>query len=247
MSKGEGDPFFLPGGSQEVPDHRTLGPGQLDRDLDSDISRLGLILGHLEPAKTASQRGCKQHRHYTHPAMLPALPSNQMMEVVTGDITTLEVDAIVNAANEQLAHGGGVALAIARAGAPQVDEESARWVTDKGPLGPGDVAVTGAGQMPARWVIHVVGPRYREGQDNPGRLAEAVTAALDRAAEIGARSVALPAISAGVFGYPLANATAVIVEAIRTWSADHPGRLERIVLAAFDRAAAEHFEAALQG
>src|SRR5690606_15495772 len=131
------------------------------------------------------------------------------IEVVTADITTLEVDAIVNAANESLAHGGGVAAAIARAGTPVVNEESAEWVEQHGLLEPGESAYTGAGSMPARWVIHVVGPRYSEGQDNESLLRQAVAAALDRGAELGARSMALPAISAGIFGYPLDEATYV--------------------------------------
>src|SRR5665811_566578 len=103
------------------------------------------------------------------------------IKVVTADITTLNVDAIVNAANEQLAHGGGVAAAIARAGAPTVDDESSAWVSAHGPVSAGETAVTGAGGMPARCVIHVVGPRYRKSQDNANLLSEAVTACLDRA------------------------------------------------------------------
>lgn len=163
----------------------------------------------------------------------------------TADITDLEVDAIVNAANEHLAHGGGVAAAIARAGAPVVDEESAAWIQVHGPLRPGETAVTGAGPMPTRWVIHVVGPRYRAGQDNERLLTEAVTACLDRADSLGAATVALPAISAGVFGYPRPEATAVIAGAARRWIDTHPGSLDEIILVGYDDSTTAEFQSAL--
>lgn len=168
------------------------------------------------------------------------------LRVITGDITTLEVDAIVNAANEGLMHGGGVAAAIARAGHPQVDQESAAWVRQHGPLHPGRAATTGAGGMPARWVIHVAGPIYGAGQDNAGLLGLAVRAALDAAAEAGAKTVAVPAISAGVYGYPRREATRVIVDAARAWAEAHPGALDEVVLVGYDSATAADFAAALE-
>jgi putative ATPase len=166
--------------------------------------------------------------------------------VLRGDITRQDVDAIVNAANEYLVHGGGVAAAIAHAGAPDVQEESDRWVDEHGPLGPGAAAVTSAGSMPARWVIHVVGPRFRPDQDNVGLLAGAVDAALDAAAGAGAASVALPAISAGIFGYPQAEATEVIVAAAADWAARHPGTLTEIRLIGFDASCTADFMAAIE-
>lgn len=167
------------------------------------------------------------------------------LRVVTGDITRLEVDVVVNAANEHLAHGGGVAAAIARAGAPQVDEESAAWVAEHGPVRPGQAASTGAGSMPARWVVHVVGPRYAHGQDNAGLLAETVRAALDEAVTLGAASVAVPAISAGIFGYPRAEATRVIVDTVRHWATTHPASLDEVLLVGYDAASASDFQDAL--
>lgn len=161
------------------------------------------------------------------------------------DITKLEVDVVVNAANERLAHGGGVAAAIARAGAPDVDAESRAWVREHGPVGPGEAAVTSAGAMPARWVVHVVGPRYRDGEDNAALLREAVTAALSAAAAQGARSVALPAISAGIFGYPPDEAVSVIVAAVAAWVRTHDGPPE-VVLVGYDTAMADHFAHALE-
>ncbi|MDJ0925926.1 MAG: glutamate racemase, partial [Acidimicrobiia bacterium] len=127
--------------------------------------------------------------------------------VVTGDLTRQNVDAIVNAANNRLQHGGGVAAAIVRAGGRVVQEESNAWIQRNGVLPPDGAAVTTAGSMPARHVIHVAGPIHREDQDNEGLLRSAVKAALDAAADVGARSVAFPAISAGIYGYPVAEAT----------------------------------------
>jgi putative ATPase len=163
-----------------------------------------------------------------------------MIEVVAGDLTAQPVDAIVNAANEELAHGGGVAAAIVRAGGRVIQDESDRWVATNGSVGPGDAAVTSGGDLPARYVIHVVGPRYRKGKDNKGLLARAVTAALDKGKELGIASIAFPAISAGIFGYPRREACGVIVETIRRWTNDHEG-YQRILLVGFDEEAAEDF------
>lgn len=167
------------------------------------------------------------------------------VEAIAGDITTLDVEAVVNAANEHLEHGGGVAAAIARAGAPQVDEESRAWIDEHGPLAPGQAAHTGAGDMPATWVVHVVGPRHRPDQDNEALLRQAVAAALDRCADLGARSVAMPAISAGIFSYPLDEATAVIAAEVDRWGRSHPDALDRALLVGFDDAAADAFAAGL--
>ncbi len=166
------------------------------------------------------------------------------LAAVQGDITSLEVVAVVNAANEMLAHGGGVAAAIARAGAPQVQRESDEWVRANGPVTPGRAAVTGAGDMPADIVVHVVGPRYHEGQDNAELLRRATRAALDAANEHGAASIAFPAISAGIFGYPPDEAAAVLVAAVADWAEHHdtPGE---VLLVGYDAAMARRFAAAL--
>lgn len=167
------------------------------------------------------------------------------VSAVQGDITRQQVDAVVNAANEFLAHGGGVAAAIVRAGGRVIQDESEAWVRRHGPLQPGDAAVTTGGALHARWVIHVVGPRYREGQDNEGLLRQAVIAALDAARRVGARSVAMPAISAGIFGYPRDEAARVIVEAVRQWVEAHPDALESVLLVGFDDRTAAAFRTAL--
>ena len=165
--------------------------------------------------------------------------------VVEGDITAQEVDVIVNAANAKLLHGGGVAAAIARAGGPVVDEESRAWVAANGPVGPGEAAVTSAGAMPASDVVHVVGPVYQEGGDNEPRLRLAVKAALDTAQHLGASTVALPAISAGIYGYPVADATAIIADEAATWAAANPGVLTEVRLVAFGKETADGFREGL--
>lgn len=166
--------------------------------------------------------------------------------VVEGDITAQVVDVIVNAANAKLLHGGGVAAAISRAGGPVIDEESRAWVEANGPVRPGTAAVTTAGDMPAIDVVHVVGPVYTEGGDNEEGLRLAVTTALDTTQHLGASSVALPAISAGIYGYPMEEATAVIADAVVTWLDANPGVLTDVRLVAFGKETAEGFRAALR-
>jgi O-acetyl-ADP-ribose deacetylase (regulator of RNase III) len=167
------------------------------------------------------------------------------LSAVQADLTRQEVDAVVNAANEYLEHGGGLAAAVVAAGGWEVQEESDRWVAEHGSLSPGTAATTGAGRMPARMVVHVAGPRCQAGQDNEGLLREAIWAALDAAAGHGCRTVAMPAISAGIFGYPLEEAARVIAAACAAWARGHPGALEEIRLVGFSAAAAEAFAAAL--
>ena len=169
-----------------------------------------------------------------------------VIEVVQGDLTQQRVDVIVNAANEHLQHGGGVAAAIVRAGGDVIQHESDAWVKEHGPLEPGQAAVTSAGSLPATKVIHVVGPRYREGQDNPALLAQAVRAALQAAKAHGCRSIAMPAISAGIFGYPRPEACRVIVRTIRDWLTADATAFDQVLLVGFDEAATNDFDSALR-
>jgi O-acetyl-ADP-ribose deacetylase (regulator of RNase III) len=166
--------------------------------------------------------------------------------VVQGDIAVQPVEAVVNAANENLAHGGGVAAAIVGTGGRIIQEESDHWVREHGPVGRGQAAVTTGGALQASHVIHVVGPRYRAGQDNEGMLRDATIAALEAAASIKARSVAFPAISAGIFDYPPADATRVMADSVVGWLAAHTGVVEEVRLVGFDAATAEHFATALE-
>jgi len=128
------------------------------------------------------------------------------------DITSLDVDAIVNAANEQLAPGGGVCGAIHRAAGPEL----ARACAAVAPCPTGDARLTPGFRLPAKFVLHAVGPVWRGGTaGEPELLANAYRAALRLASERGLRSVAFPAISAGIYGYPLAAATDIAVQAVR--------------------------------
>jgi O-acetyl-ADP-ribose deacetylase (regulator of RNase III) len=122
--------------------------------------------------------------------------------VVRGNLLEEPVDAIVNAANGHLAHGGGVAGIISRAAGPSLQEESDRLVASRGPFPTGAAVATTAGKLPFKAVIHAVGPRYGEG-DEEAKLVKALRAAFSLAAERGWPSVAFPAVSAGIFSVPL--------------------------------------------
>ncbi len=141
------------------------------------------------------------------------LSPRHTLRIVQGDLTQEPVEAIVNAANEYLQHGGGLARAIVRRGGRVIQQESDAWVREHGPLTHDRAAVTSGGALPARYVIHVVGPRWGSG-DEAAKLRAAVQAALRAAQSLGVRSVALPAISTGIFGYPVAQAAPVILQAI---------------------------------
>ena len=165
------------------------------------------------------------------------------VELVTGDITTQEVDAIVNAANTTPMGGGGVDGAIHEAGGPSIlaECEQIRRTTFPDGLPTGLAVATGAGDLPARWVIHTVGPIYAASEDPAGELASCHTESLRVADEVEARTVAFPAISTGAFGYPVEEAAAVAVTAVR--AAETAVRQIRFVL--FGRAAYAAFERAL--
>jgi O-acetyl-ADP-ribose deacetylase (regulator of RNase III) len=161
-----------------------------------------------------------------------------------GDITQQEVDAIVNAANSSLMGGGGVDGAIHRKGGRAILAECKRIRAEQYPEGlpTGAAVATTAGDLPAQWVIHTVGPVYSKSEDRSGLLASCHTESLRIADELGARSVAFPAISTGVYGYPLHEAAPVATAAVA--GADTKVSEVRFVL--FDEAAYDAFEAALR-
>jgi O-acetyl-ADP-ribose deacetylase len=164
------------------------------------------------------------------------------IEIVKADITSQRVDAIVNAANEALQLGAGVAGAIRSRGGPTIQKECDQI----GHCDVGDAVVTGAGNLPAKWVIHAVGPVWRGGESAEElQLASAVLAAFKRAEEIGAKSVALPAISAGIYGFPLENAAQIAVSAARAF-AGRAQKVQKIIFALFDDEALKAFEKALE-
>jgi O-acetyl-ADP-ribose deacetylase (regulator of RNase III) len=139
------------------------------------------------------------------------------IEAVQGDITHQAVDAIVNAANSSLLGGGGVDGAIHRRGGPAILAECRAVRAERYPDGlpTGQAVATTAGDLPARWVIHTVGPVYSDSEDRSALLASCHTESLRVADELGAASVAFPAISTGVFGYPVESAARTAVAAIR--------------------------------
>jgi O-acetyl-ADP-ribose deacetylase len=158
------------------------------------------------------------------------------VEVLQADVTKLEVDAIANAANTQLKHGGGVAGAIARAGGPDVQRES----DERAPIGLGDAVETTAGEMPARWVIHAATMELG-GPTSAEIIERATKATLAKAEELGCRSLALVAFGTGVGGFPLEEAARIMVGVAR----EHRGTLERIVFAVHGDEAERAFRAAL--
>jgi O-acetyl-ADP-ribose deacetylase (regulator of RNase III) len=164
-----------------------------------------------------------------------AFTSGQHLQLVQGDITLEMVDAIVNAANSSLQHGGGVAAAIARKGGPQVQAESDAWVLRHGQVSHAEPSVTFGGRLPCKYVIHAVGPVWGEG-DEDARLRLAVQGSLKRAEELGLTSIALPAISTGIYGFPKERAAGVMIRSIQEHLAENPGSsLTQIRLTLYDR------------
>ncbi len=162
------------------------------------------------------------------------------LELVQGDITEMATEAIVNAANEHLTHGGGVAGVISRRGGPAIQRESDEWVQRRGRVPTGSAAITSGGQLEARYVIHAVGPIYDGTVRAAELLASAVQAALKMADEYGLKSVALPAISTGIFGYPMDEAAPVMLRAASEYLAGETG-LERVVFCLYSQSAFETF------
>jgi O-acetyl-ADP-ribose deacetylase len=158
------------------------------------------------------------------------------LEVQQADVTKLEVDAIANAANTQLMHGGGVAGAISRAGGPEVQRES----DERAPIGLGEAVETTAGEMPARWVIHAATMELG-GPTSAEIIERATRSTLAKAEELGCGSLALVAFGTGVGGFPVEEAARLMIAAAR----EHGGALERIVFAVHGDAAERAFREAL--
>ncbi len=169
------------------------------------------------------------------------ISSKLTLQLVQGDITRQDVDAVVNAANKQLQHGGGVAAAIARAGGSQIQAESKRWIEEHGPVSHANPAFTSGGKMPCQYVIHAVGPRWGSGNEDD-KLEEAVLGSLRLADDLDLQSVAFPAISTGIFGFPKKRAAKVILLAVETYSSQHPeSGLNEIRIVLYDDPTAQAF------
>jgi O-acetyl-ADP-ribose deacetylase len=168
-------------------------------------------------------------------------PTGQTIQVVQGDITTEEVDAIVNAANEHLQHGGGVAWAISKKGGPAIQKESNDWIREHGRVHHSRPAWTSGGLMPARYVIHAVGPVWGDG-DEDSKLESAVTGSLRVADELYLTSIAMPAISTGIFGFPKDRAAGIIFRAIEAYFIGNTSSALNIVkLVLFDQTTVDAF------
>ncbi|MHC4249988.1 MAG: O-acetyl-ADP-ribose deacetylase [Planctomycetota bacterium] len=169
-----------------------------------------------------------------------------MIEVVRGDITQEDVDAIVNAANSSLMGGGGVDGAIHRAGGPEILAECKIIVERQGRLPPGRAVITTAGNMPARHVIHTVGPIYSGSPMDPKTLASCYTESMKLADSSGLASVAFPAISCGVYGYPLDEAAEVSVKAVADYAREGETSVRLVKFVMFDARAEEAFTRAAE-
>jgi len=160
--------------------------------------------------------------------------------LMQGDLTDVDTDAIVNAANARLVLGAGVAGAIRARGGPSIQEECDAI----GPIRVGEAAVTGAGSLKARYVIHAVGPRMGEG-DEDEKLRQATLNSLRRAAEKGVKSLAFPAVSTGVFGFPKDRCARIMIETVRQYLAREATSLEKVVFCLWSEEDSRIFQKAL--
>lgn len=158
-----------------------------------------------------------------------------VLEVIQGDITKVKVDAIVNAANSSLLGGGGVDGAIHRAGGRQILDACMQIRARQGGCPTGEAVITTAGNLPARFVIHTVGPVWQGGNRNePQLLASAYQNSLQLALNNTCTTIAFPNISTGIYGYPKDLATQVALSAVQSFLQNHPGQFEKILFVCFD-------------
>jgi O-acetyl-ADP-ribose deacetylase (regulator of RNase III) len=168
-------------------------------------------------------------------------PSGQTLEVVQGDITQEKVDAIVNAANDRLQHGGGVAAIISRRAGKSVDDQSRAWVKTHGPVPHDQPAYTSGGNLPARFIIHAVGPIWGSG-DETNKLAAAIRGSLQRAEELQLTSIAFPAISTGIFGFPKDRAARIFFQTLEEYFIQNPtSKLSLTRITLFDQPTIQAF------
>ncbi len=174
-----------------------------------------------------------------------AIINGVKIKVIRGNITKDNVDAIVNAANKYLSHGGGVALAISYAGGPIIQEESNKIVKKYGPLQTGNAVITTGGNLQAKYVIHTVGPIYGEG-DEYNKLKKATNSVLKIASDEKLESISIPAISCGIYGFPKAAGTKLIFETAKEFVQNNQTTLKEIHLIGIDKEIPELFKKAIE-
>jgi O-acetyl-ADP-ribose deacetylase (regulator of RNase III) len=163
-----------------------------------------------------------------------------VIELVEGDITEIDADAIVNPANQRLAHGGGVAGLISSRGGPTIQRESNEWVRKHGLVRTGTAGITSGGDLKARYVIHAVGPVYDGKPRSAELLASAVRSSLQMADDHGLKTIALPSISTGIFGYPMEEAAPVALRAAIDYLQEGTG-LRRVIFCLYGQPAFDIF------
>jgi len=169
------------------------------------------------------------------------LTGSCVLRLAKGDITLEEVDAVVNAANSSLLHGGGLAGAVVRRGGDQIQQESDLWVRRHGQVSHRRPAITGAGKMPCRFIIHAVGPVWGSG-DEDRKLAETILGVHEMAEAQGFTRIAIPAISTGIFGFPVARAAGIIFDTLASQTAARPyGSLREIRVTIIDKPTLQEF------
>lgn len=166
--------------------------------------------------------------------------TRQTIQIVQGDITIEEVDAIINAANEHLQHGGGVAWAISHKGGPDVQKESDAWIREHGPVTHAHPAWTSGGLLSAKYIIHAVGPVWGSGNDD-NKLSETITGSLQVTDELKCESIAMPAISTGIFGFPKERAAGIIFSEIEKYFEGNSSNLKIVKLVLFDQSSVDVF------
>ncbi len=163
------------------------------------------------------------------------------IEFVVGDITIQNVDAIVNAANSYLSHGGGVAGVISRKGGPTIQKESDEYVKNHGPVEPGGVAITSAGNLPAKYVLHTVGP-IGDKPESDDIIVKCFINIVKKSDELGVKTIAIPFVGTGIFGYPLErfikNVTKVLIDYLESYE----GTLQKIIFCDIDGYKVKKFE-----
>jgi O-acetyl-ADP-ribose deacetylase (regulator of RNase III) len=163
------------------------------------------------------------------------LGSGKLLKIIIGNITEEDVDAIVNAANKYLQHGGGVAGEISLKGGRQIQLESDEWIEKFGPVEHDTPAYTGGGNLPSRYVIHAVGPVWGEGKEDK-KLGEAISGSLKLGDQLQIKTIAFPAISTGIFGFPKERAAEIILQQFAAYFDEFPDSgLEEVRLTLFDQ------------